>query len=412
MVLFFAMFAQDMYNRSNFQYHDRIVRNVFQACLTASLLCVAMLPFVQEIPYLKRFMGTYILISTIFMTIQWMVTTSVLVHKLRKETPHAILVGDGRNIERYLYFISKTSFAIKPVGYIANDEMGHRLKIPYLGKIEDLDAIIGNMIVDEVIFTLPHTDVEMVERYMQICEERGLTVKISLNFTNMSFSKSCITSVGPLPVITYHTVSLNEVQHMLKRVIDVMGATVGLLITACSAIFIIPAIKLDSSGPVLFKQLRMGRNGRTFTLYKFRSMCSDAEQKKAVLQDQNLMKDGMMFKIINDPRITRVGAFLRKTSMDELPQFLNVLKGDMSLVGTRPPTMDEVMRYEHFQHRRISIKPGITGLWQISGRSDITDFDEVVRLDTLYIDNWSVWKDVSIILRTILMILFKRQHAY
>jgi exopolysaccharide biosynthesis polyprenyl glycosylphosphotransferase len=215
-----------------------------------------------------------------------------------------------------------------------------------------------------------------------------------------------------MPVIMYHTVSLDEIQLFMKRTLDICGALVGLVLTCIASLIIIPAIKLDSPGPVLFKQVRMGRNGRTFTLYKFRSMCMDAEHLKAKLISQNQMKDNMMFKIKNDPRITKIGSFLRRSSIDELPQFINVLKGEMSLVGTRPPTMDEVSRYSHNQHRRISIKPGITGIWQISGRSDITDFDEVVRLDTLYIDNWSVWKDISIILRTIWMIFSKRQHAY
>jgi exopolysaccharide biosynthesis polyprenyl glycosylphosphotransferase len=212
-------------------------------------------------------------------------------------------------------------------------------------------------------------------------------------------------------MLTYYTVSLNPVSKAIKRFIDIGGSIIGILVTAVVSIFIVPAIKLDSPGPVLFKQKRVGRYGRIFNCYKFRTMCVDAEAKKKELQAMNAYENGLMFKIKEDPRITRVGAFLRKTSLDELPQFLNVLKGDMSLVGTRPPTVDEVAHYDLEHWRRISIKPGITGNWQVSGRSSITDFDEVVALDTQYIDKWSVWLDICIIFKTFFQV-FKRDSAY
>ena len=166
-----------------------------------------------------------------------------------------------------------------------------------------------------------------------------------------------------------------------------------------------PIIKLDSKGPVIFAQNRVGRNGRIFKCYKFRSMRSDAEALKKSLMSKNEM-NGLMFKMENDPRITKVGHFIRKTSIDELPQFLNVLKGDMSLVGTRPPTVDEYNHYEPKHKARVSMAPGLTGLWQVSGRSDIKNFDEVVKLDMEYINNWSVFLDLKIILLTIKVVLF------
>ena len=411
-VLLLAMIAQDMYNKSNFSYRDRIVRNVFLSCLVAAILSVGLLPYMSAVPYMKQFLGILILVCTGLLTTQWVITSSYLVSKAKKAAPHAVIVGDHALIDQYLYFLEKTSFKIEFVGYVANECIQSKHNMPCLGTIDEMEDIIGNVIVDEVIFAMPHTEVSRMEKYMQICEERGLTIKVALDFKKVSYSKSGILLIGPMPVIMHHTVSLDEVQLFMKRGMDIIGALVGLLMTALLSLFIIPAIMLDSPGAVFFKQTRMGRNGRTFTLYKFRSMCTDAEHLKLQLEAQNQVKDNMMFKIKNDPRVTKVGSFLRRTSLDELPQFINVLRGEMSLVGTRPPTMDEVSRYAHFHHRRISIKPGITGLWQISGRSDITNFDEVVRLDTLYIDNWSVWKDVSIILRTVWMILFKRQHAY
>ena len=163
-------------------------------------------------------------------------------------------------------------------------------------------------------------------------------------------------------------------------------------------------IYFEDHGPVIFKQKRVGRNGRYFYMYKFRSMYTDAEERKKDLMSQNEM-NGFMFKMENDPRVTKVGKFLRKTSLDEFPQFFNVLKGDMSLVGTRPPTVDEFKQYETHHKRRLSIKPGITGMWQVSGRSNITDFEEIVRLDTYYIDNWSVGMDLHILFKTISSVL-------
>ena len=190
---------------------------------------------------------------------------------------------------------------------------------------------------------------------------------------------------------------------LIKRLIDIAGALVGLLITGVAGIFLAPALLLESPGPLIFCQNRVGLNGRIFKFYKFRSMYVDAEERKKELMAQNEVQ-GLMFKMEHDPRITKVGAFIRKTSIDELPQFWNVLKGDMSLVGTRPPTVDEYEQYTGYQKRRISFRPGITGLWQISGRSDIKDFDEVVKLDLEYIDNWSLLLDLKIICKTILVV--------
>src|SRR5699024_10273038 len=168
-------------------------------------------------------------------------------------------------------------------------------------------------------------------------------------------------------------------------------------------LFIAPVIYIQSPGPVFFSQKRVGKNGRTFKIYKFRSMYLDAEERKKELMEQNKM-NGFMFKMDHDPRIFPFGNFIRKTSLDEFPQFINVLKGDMSLVGTRPPTLDEYEQYELHHKGRLAMKPGLTGMWQVSGRSDITDFEEVVRLDTEYIRNWSLSLDIKILLKTVMMV--------
>lgn len=190
----------------------------------------------------------------------------------------------------------------------------------------------------------------------------------------------------------------------LKRFTDIVGAVLGLIITALAMVILGPLIKLESPGPLFFSQKRVGRNGRIFKIYKFRSMYADAEERKKNLMEKNEMK-GLMFKMKHDPRITKIGKFIRKTSIDELPQFWNVLKGDMSLVGTRPPTIDEFEQYKGYHKQRLSMTPGLTGVWQVSGRNDIKDFEEIVAMDVDYINNWSLKRDIEIILQTIRVVL-------
>jgi len=197
---------------------------------------------------------------------------------------------------------------------------------------------------------------------------------------------------------------------LFKRIFDMAGALAGLFILMLCYPWLALSIKCTSRGPVFFRQVRVGKNGKRFILYKFRSMTVDAERLKEELQELNEC-DGAIFKIKDDPRVTRIGRFMRKFSLDELPQFINVLKGEMSLVGTRPPTVDEVAQYRKWHHRRISARPGMTGLWQVSGRNQISNFDEIVKLDLAYIDNWSIFLDIKIILKTI-AVLFRRDHAF
>ena len=204
---------------------------------------------------------------------------------------------------------------------------------------------------------------------------------------------------------------------LAKRCIDILGGLIGCFLTFIIMIFVGPLIYINSPGPIFFAQERIGRNGRKFKMYKFRSMYLDAEERKKELMNQNKMGDGMMFKMDFDPRIignkilpngkkkTGIGQFIRKTSLDEFPQFYNILIGDMSLVGTRPPTLDEWEKYEPHHRARMSFRPGLTGLWQVSGRSNITDFEEVVKLDTQYIDEWSFKSDIAIIFKTVIGVI-------
>ena len=258
---------------------------------------------------------------------------------------------------------------------------------------------------DEVFINTPNIPQRKMEDIIMGFEEMGVTTHYNLELPDVG---KAVTEVGDFldyTVISYSMFRSSYKRLFIKRIIDVLGGLVGLLITGIITLFLAPAIKLDSPGPVFFSQVRIGKNGRRFKIYKFRSMYIDAEERKKELEAQNEMS-GLMFKMENDPRVTKVGKFIRKTSLDEFPQFLNVLKGDMSLVGTRPPTENEFQQYNEHYRRRLSMTPGLTGLWQISGRSDIEDFDEVVKLDLRYIDNWSLTEDFKILLKTVGVVLF------
>lgn len=280
-------------------------------------------------------------------------------------------------------------------------------QVPVLAGRDDLYDQLKVQIVDEVFIHLPDYSKQNLEELIIKFESMGITVHVNIDYFNNVIAHKTTESFAGFTVLSYEASTFDYRRLFIKRIIDIAGSLVGLCITAVLTPFIALAIKIDSPGPVFFAQKRVGKNGRFFRLYKFRSMYTDAEERKKELMDQNEM-DGPMFKVEHDPRITRVGAFLRKTSLDELPQFLNILTGSMSLVGTRPPTVDEFKQYDLYYRRRLSIKPGLTGLWQISGRSDITDFQEVVKLDLEYIDNWSLASDIRILLMTVWVVIMKK----
>lgn len=257
--------------------------------------------------------------------------------------------------------------------------------------------------IDEAFLYLPDVARKDSDRLMEELELMGMVCHYSVDYDDMNARIRRVGEYAGYTVVTYSLSDYDYRRNIFKRLLDIIGGLVGSLITLILFIFLAPAIKLDSPGPVFFKQTRIGRNGRKFTIYKFRSMCKNAEEMKKDMMDQN-EAEGNIFKVKNDMRITRVGKFIRKTSLDEFPQFFNILKGDMSLVGTRPPLEDEFNRYTPYQKRRMCMTPGLTGLWQVSGRSDIKDFDEIVKLDLQYIDNWSWGLDIKILLKTLAVV--------
>ncbi|MDO5408858.1 MAG: sugar transferase [Lachnospiraceae bacterium] len=265
--------------------------------------------------------------------------------------------------------------------------------------------------LDEVVLYVEYYNVVNrvdVKALVEMLEEMGVTVHLNLlSLDDFADYQKKITYFSGHPMLTVSQNIQDYRKVFIKRAIDIVGGLIGCLISLpIIGITAIPLL-IESPGGLIFKQQRVGLNGRYFYIYKLRSMYADAEERLKELQSQNTMK-GNMFKMDNDPRITKVGHFIRKYSIDELPQFFNVLKGDMSLVGTRPPTVNEFKLYKDHHKRRLSMKPGITGMWQVSGRSRIKDFEEIVRLDLQYIDNWSLWMDFKILCKTVLVVMNKQ----
>lgn len=279
--------------------------------------------------------------------------------------------------------------------------------IPIIYGKDSLLEYIRQNVVDEVFIDV-YQDKKQLTELTDIFLQMGIVVHVGMGFLPENLPNAFMERIGEADAITASINTATGWQLSVKRITDIVGAIVGLAIMGVAFIFVAPIIKKQSPGPVFFKQKRVGKNGRTFYIYKFRSMYMDAEERKKELMAQNEMQ-GLMFKMDNDPRIIGsekgpgkgIGNFIRKTSIDELPQFWNILKGDMSLIGTRPPTVNEYVQYDLHHKIRLSMKPGLTGMWQVSGRSDITDFEEVVRLDTEYIEHWSIGLDLKILFKTI-----------
>ena len=319
-----------------------------------------------------------------------------------------IILGYSKRGVEYLKNISNHKYLdMEIIGYVDTDEPFSYDDLEHLGGIDDLTSIVQLYTADEITVAISLKSDNRIEKNLNECQRMGVTITMLLECNNQADSlKAQVAMVGDLPALKFHTVSLDETQLFIKRGFDIIGGSVGMLLFGIAFIIFAPLIKFESKGPVIFKQTRIGRNGRKFQMQKFRSMGIDAEAKKEALLEKNEM-DGPMFKMDEDPRITKIGKFIRKTSIDELPQFWNVLKGEMSLVGTRPPTVEEVEQYELSHRRRIAIVPGITGNWQVQGRSNIKDFKEIVQMDIDYIENWSVKEDIKILFKTVLVVLKK-----
>lgn len=323
-----------------------------------------------------------------------------------------MLIGAKKNyIELVNNFRNNPFSEFRVVGIAVIDECEENRKeyigIPILTGKEAILDYLRSTWVDEVLFSIPK-DMPLPDDLIDKCNIMGITVHLKLARLENGSVNQFIEQIEGYTVLSSSINMATPGQLFMKRIMDITGGIIGLLCTGIIFVIIAPIIYIKSPGPIFFTQVRVGKNGRRFKIYKFRSMYMDAEERKKELSAQNNIKDGMMFKMDHDPRIIRgIGNFIREYSIDEFPQFWNVLKGEMSLVGTRPPTVDEWEKYDLHHRTRLAIKPGLTGMWQVSGRSEITDFEEVVKLDTKYIREWNFGLDVKILLKTILVVLGK-----
>lgn len=354
--------------------------------------------------------GLYVLtiiINVILMLIVREVIKLYLTKKYRNKKRLLVITTSDRADRIVDKYSSVDNWANRLYGIavIDKDMKGDNINgVPVVANVHDMMTYMKNEIVDEVYISIRQDKAEELSDVVMQLEDMGIIVHIKLETldTYKDYDMK-LEKMGKTPVVTFANRFYDYRKLAIKRIIDIIGSIVGLVIMFIAMIFVAPAIKIESPGPVFFKQKRVGRNGRYFYIYKFRSMYMDAEERKKELMAKNEMS-GLMFKMKDDPRITKVGKFIRKTSIDELPQFINVFKGDMSIVGTRPPTVNEFKQYEGHHKRRLSMKPGITGMWQAYGRKTITDFEDIVSMDLDYIDNWSIMLDVKIILRTFIAV--------
>ncbi len=306
----------------------------------------------------------------------------------------------GRAVMRTL--VARPDLGYQVVGFVEPEPQNGRDVIGRfrrLGTLENLPQTMAEHDINEVIITLPTSQHRTIQRIIRHCRRAHVRARIVPDFFQLTLNQVDVDNLGGIPLVGIRETALGRGPRAVKRLMDIAGAVVGLTISAPLMAVVAAAIRLESEGPALFSQERLGVNERPFQVIKFRSMRIGAEAERGTLLDRN-EADGPLFKIKDDPRLTRVGRLIRRASLDELPQFINVLRGEMSLVGPRPPLESEVAEYQSWQRKRLAVKPGMTGLWQVSGRSDLT-FDEMCLLDIYYIENWSLWLDIRIILRTI-----------
>jgi exopolysaccharide biosynthesis polyprenyl glycosylphosphotransferase len=361
----------------------------------------------------SRLLLLYVSVLTVFfLSLSRLVKRSIESYQRRRGigVARTIIVGAGEvgmTVMRTL--VARPDMGYKLVGFVETgpNQIGDTIgRFHRLGGLDNLEATLAEHNTDEVIITLPSDQNYMIQQVIRQCQKAGVRTRIVPDFFQMSLSQVDIDYLAGIPLIGVRELYLGRGPRLVKRIIDVVASTIALIVSVPLMLIVALAIKFDSKGPIFFQQQRLGEKERPFKCIKFRSMRVGAEEEQETLRDLN-EADGPLFKIKDDPRLTRIGRIIRRTSLDEFPQFINVLRGEMSLIGPRPPVPSEVESYKSWQRKRLAVKPGLSGLWQVSGRSDLT-FDEMCLLDIYYIENWSLWLDVRIILRTIPQIFFGR----
>lgn len=367
--------------------------------------------FILKIDLSRMFVILFCAFNALALSAQRFVVLNLLRFWRRrgKNFRNIIIVGVGKQARRLAHeIVRRPELGVRLVGFAKlneNDAVPSRLPSQVFFSVAEVESILKDQAVDEVIFTDVLSCMAEVEELIIICSEEGVRTTLAADLFSIGMVRSEVSYFAGFPLIHYQTPPGDGWELVIKRLIDVVVASILLLLLAPFLLLIALIVKLTSAGPVLFCQQRVGLNGRLFDLYKFRSMFDGADLQRASLDEQNEMQ-GPAFKISHDPRVSTFGKFLRRFSLDELPQLWNVLRGDMSLVGPRPPIPDEVHKYVRRYRRRLSMRPGLTCTWQVSGRNEICDFESWVKLDLDYIDNWSLGQDALILVRTIPAVLF------
>lgn len=407
-IWFFTLKVFGAYDSMRDKRFGRVFWAIFEASLTATLV-FATAAFMLKLEFLSRtFLIIFFATTIASLTIERWITLFLLRSARRKGYNYRVvlIVGSGLRAERFAKTIdAHPEWGIRLLGFLDDPEALGKLvgKWRVIGACDNLAGFLDENVVDEVIFITPRHWLDRVEGYIRVCEKIGVRATLAIDFFDASIAKPVVKDVEGWPLLTFDSTPQDFFYLSLKRFLDLTGATCGLLLLLPLFLLVAIAIKCTSRGPVFFRQTRCGLNGRTFQILKFRTMVADAEKKLKELKKLNEV-GGPVFKIRNDPRITAVGKMLRRTSLDELPQLINVFMGDMSLVGPRPPIPAEVERYERWQRRRLSMRPGITCIHEVVARNN-KDFNHWMKLDLEYIDNWSFTLDFKILGRTVFAVL-------
>lgn len=409
-IWFCCLNAFGVYRVLRFQRSAEILGRLAKAHVVGSLVLLG-IPFVARRWEVSRLLLHLFLVTAfVGLAAKQLVIRGVSQRQRREgfNSRRALIVGAGDRAAQYIQFLREHPYwGVHVIGVAVEGASGPTEEIeavPIVGGMKDLPEIMRSQPTDEVVFAVGPRDFPLVEEYLDLCQEMGVTSRLILDLPQRDWTRQDLVRVDGIGILSLDPVRRSPWALALKRTIDVLGALVGLLVFAAAYLRYAPLIRRDSPGPVLFSQVRVGRNRRLFALYKIRTMYVDAETRQAELRAANEMQ-GAVFKVRDDPRVTPVGKRLRALHLDELPQFWNVLRGEMSLIGTRPPTLEEVECYRPHHRRRLSMKPGITGLWQLAGNESVRDFEEIVRLDCQYIDSWSVWLDLQILAKTVVKVL-------
>ncbi len=388
------------------QHSLSLLTAIFRAAVFSTLL-FGSFAYLMKIQYVSRSLISIICFLTWFLiSIERLVVQAVVRDLFKRgiNTRFLLIVGTGSRALAFIKMLSQNpEWGLKVAGLVDDDETrigsvheGHTV----LGTLRDIPLLLENIVVDEVIYIVPRGWLGKIEDSVLYCEQLGKRVSIAVDLFNVRFAKAVQRDIQHFPFLTFETTSNLLWQLFIKRFLDIVLAAISIVVLFPLLIFVAALIKLTSGGPILFKQTRCGLSGRLFTVYKFRTMVIDAEQRLETLRKQNEMT-GPAFKMANDPRVIKHGKWLRKFSIDELPQLFNILEGNMSFVGPRPPIPAEVKKYEPWQRRRLSLRPGLTCIWQVQGRNKIVRFEEWMKLDLEYIDNWSLWLDLKLFIKTI-----------